>query len=383
MTPLKKAFRFLASYELSIVLLTLLLVVVFLGTVEQARIGLYAAQENYFYSVVAWFPHGARVATPLPGGYLLSVLLCVNLLCGGVLAAPKRWRRPGLLIGHAGVLLLMGAGFVSFHLADEGHVTLFEGQSSDRMVSYHEWQLQVTELGAEGGGRRFILAQDRIEETPPYQWKDFTHPDLPFTLRTGLYLHNARPVMDAGAPADGVALAPEREAASRESNLPGITLRLEGPGASVVDGIVWAGEQAPWVAEVGGRQYMFQLARRSWPLPFVLRLDKFTHERHPGTSIPATFSSALTVREAGAERQVDIRMNAPFRHRPHTFFQASWGPQDAREGDPLYSVLAVTRNPAEDWPMYASLVISAGLLLHFVQALLTHLRAEAKRRAAP
>ena len=46
-------------------------------------------------------------------------------------------------------------------------------------------------------------------------------------------------------------------------------------------------------------------------------------------------------------------------------------------------MLAVTRNPAEDWPMYASLVISAGLLLHFVQALLAHLRAEAKRRAAP
>jgi len=381
MTLLKKGFRFLASYELSVVLLALLLVVVFLGTVEQARIGLYAAQENYFYSLVAWFPQGAPVASPLPGGYLLSALLFVNLLCGGVLAAPKRWRRPGLLIGHAGVLMLMGAGFVSFHLADEGHVTLFEGQSSDRMVSYHEWQLQVTEPGPEG--RRFILSQDRIEDTPPYQWKDFTHPDLPFTLRTGLYLPNARPVMESTSAADGVALVPERPAENRESNLPGSTLRLEGPGASVVDGIVWAGEQAPWVAEVAGKQYVIQLARRSWPLPFTLRLDKFTHERHPGTSIPATFSSALTVREAGAERQVDIRMNAPFRHRPHTFFQASWGPQDAREGEPLYSVLAVTRNPAEDWPMHASLVISAGLLLHFVQALLAHLRAEAKRRAAP
>ncbi|HOK88384.1 MAG TPA: hypothetical protein PK379_00005, partial [Candidatus Hydrogenedentes bacterium] len=97
---LATGFRILASYGLSVILLTLLLVLVFIGTIEQVRIGLYPAQQRYFESFIAIFPLFGSIPLPLPGGYLLITLILINMLCGAMIRAPKNLRRPGLLIAH-------------------------------------------------------------------------------------------------------------------------------------------------------------------------------------------------------------------------------------------------------------------------------------------
>jgi len=80
--------------------------------------------------------------------------------------------------------------------------------------------------------------------------------------------------------------------------------------------------------------------------------------------------------------KINIRMNEPLRYKGYTFFQASWGPQDARPGDPLFSTFAVVRNPADQWPKYACYVIGLGLLIYFAQKLGGYIRAQNRRRSA-
>jgi hypothetical protein len=75
-------------------------------------------------------------------------------------------------------------------------------------------------------------------------------------------------------------------------------------------------------------------------------------------------------------------MNHPLRHDGYTFFQESWGPGNAAPGDPLFSQFAVVRNPGDQGPLYACIIVSVGLLLHFIQKLLAYMRAETKRRTS-
>jgi hypothetical protein len=79
------------------------------------------------------------------------------------------------------------------------------------------------------------------------------------------------------------------------------------------------------------------------------------------------------------ERPVRISMNQPLRDGGLVLYQASWGPSNARPGDPLFSTFAVVRNPADRLPLVACIVIAAGLLVHFGRKLALHLRAEASR----
>lgn len=75
-------------------------------------------------------------------------------------------------------------------------------------------------------------------------------------------------------------------------------------------------------------------------------------------------------------------MNEPLRYEGFTLFQSGWGPQNAGPGEPLFSTFSVVNNPADQWPLYSCLVISAGLLIHFLQKLFSYLRAENRRRTA-
>ncbi len=377
MKILQRIFAFLSSYGLSIVLLLLMMVLVFFGTLEQTRLGLFETQRRYFESLVVVHPVFGWFPLPLPGGYLLLALVFVNMLFGAIVRAPKRWRRPGLLIAHGGVLYLIVAGFVAYTYAINGNLPLYEGDSGSRFQSYYEWEIRIYEMAPDSEGRVFIIPQDEFEDVGD-TGRVFYHQALPLELRVVRYYPNCRPAPSRDAwSVDGVTLSPLPKDSTAEQNVPGVFVSLHQPGQEAAPsepGILWGMERGPWRMLAEGREYAFALRRREWELPFTLTLEQFNHETHPGTTMPSHFSSEIVLQEGDAKRDVLIRMNEPLRHRGYTFYQASWGPTDAQPGDPLYSVLAVTRNPAGQWPMYASFIISFGLLLHFGQALLRYLR---------
>lgn len=376
---IKRIFSLCASYGLSVVLLLLLMVLVFFGTIEQTRMGLFEVQQRYFESIIVVHWLFDVFPLPLPGGYLLLTLVVVNMVCGAVVAAPKRITRPGLLIAHLGVILLILGGFVSYHYAINGNMPLYEGETSNRFQSYVDWEVRIVEYKDEDEANVYRIPQKHFGREGYQSDRLFYAESLPFRLFVPYYHRNCQPMPTQTAPSvDGVSLVPLNSQQEAEQHVPGMHVLLETADGEAHSGILWALETSPWRVDIEDTPYAISLNRREWELPFSLTLNRFNHERHPGTSIPSYFSSEITLTEGSAQREVLIRMNEPLRHRGYTFYQASWGPPEASPGAPLYSVLAVTRNPAGQWPMFASCIISLGLLIHFSQVLMRYLKRQTR-----
>lgn len=372
---LKVAVDFLGSYALSCILFLLLLVLTFLGTVEQIESGLYEVQQRYFQSLVVVHWLFGALPVPLPGAFLLLGVLLVNLVIGGIVRARRDWTRWGVLAAHIGIVVLLAGGFAKFLYAETGHLTLFEGEQANQFESYYDWEA-VLAAHSEDEAVEYLIPEGQLAALSPGGEVTYTHPDLPFRVRFTNHLRNGRPRLESGA-VEMHAVALER---GPEYRLPAVQVHVAEGGDVIAEDWLWGGQRMPLVFESDGQTWTIDLRRKQTQLPFTVALRDFTVERHPGTHLPKSFVSEVTRIENGVREEVTISMNKPMRHRGYTLYQSGWGPQDAAPGERLYTVLAVSHNPVERWPLYASVIIMLGLIYHFVVKLLRHLVAV---RSAP
>jgi hypothetical protein len=377
----RRLFAALSSLSLAGVLLGLLALLTFLGTLAQVEHGLYDVQKRYFESLLLVHEFGG-VPVPLPGGGLVMGLLFVNLALGGVVRIRKVRRTAGVLVAHVGMLVMLAAGFVKYARGVEGHVTLYEGESADWFQSYTESELYVAEIVGGRPAREWVVPARDLAGAGPSR---VVEPQgLPFGLGVTHWYDNAdvRPAVPghaSGAPVVAGyamhALPREREA---ERNGPGAVVGLVTGDGRRETALLWAFAAAPHTLRDGERTFVLDLRRARHALPFTIALDDFTKEDHPGTTMPAWFSSDVTVGSGGVARPVVISMNEPLREGGVVAYQASWGPQGAAPGAPLFSTLAVVRNPADQWPLASCVVIALGLLFHFGRMLVGHVRREVR-----
>jgi len=376
----KRFVEILGSYGLAVIVLLLLMVLTLFGTLEQADMSLFDVQKKYFESIIVL---DSPILIPLPGAYLLLSLLFVNLVVGGMLRLRRNWSRIGIFITHIGIAMLLLGGFVEFKTSNKGHMTLYEGNSASTFRSYHEWELAVAERLPDGSSREYVIHNDAIKSIDKGDTVRFTAGDLPFDVELSGYLRNAqpRPAAASGAGIDGFQfeeLAPQGEA---EANAPGMTIALNEPGGTRHEGLVWGLQRAPWQVRVEGRRFEVDLRKKRWTLPFEITLRKFTRDLHPGTGMAAAFSSDVTCSEGNVAQDIHISMNEPLRREGFTLYQSGWGPQNARPGERLFSTFSVVENPADQVPLYSTIVIAVGLLYHFLRKLRGHIRSEAGRQA--
>ena len=99
----------LTSLRLTVVLLTAGLVLVLVGTLAQVHEGLYQAQTRYFKHWFVWgiTMFGHKISLGLPGGYLIGTLLLVNLTAAHIKRFQRTWKKLGIHLTHAGVVLLL------------------------------------------------------------------------------------------------------------------------------------------------------------------------------------------------------------------------------------------------------------------------------------
>jgi hypothetical protein len=377
---IEKVLAFLGSYGLAVVILSFQLLLTFLGTIAQANEGLYLVQKKYFDSFFLWQPIYGPLAIPLPGGYLLMLLLFYNLLVGGIIRAPRRLRQPGMLIAHGGILFLLISGFVSHHFSLNGGMQILEGESSAEFASYHDWSI---ELRRQVGDTVTVyqIPDSRLKTAGAGAERTFVADDLPVDITVAGYAVNCvpRPAGEAmlSAAVDGFYLQTVPRADAGERNVPGsYVLLAEKGGGPTHSAIVWGLERAPYTTTLGGEQWSVAMVRQSWPLPFRIVLDKLSVQFHPNTGMAKVFLSDVTKIEGRSHESIKITMNEPFRYKGYTLFQSSWGPANAPEGARLYSGFAVVKNPVDHWPLYACIIVSIGLLIHFFQRLAVHLRGE-------
>ena len=74
-------------------------------------------------------------------------------------------------------------------------------------------------------------------------------------------------------------------------------------------------------------------------------------------------------------------MNQPLRSDGFTVYQSNWGPQGAAPGARLFSGFSVVTNPSDQWPLWATIVIGLGLLIHFTIVLVRYLIREMGARS--
>jgi ResB-like family protein len=144
---------------------------------------------------------------------------------------------------------------------------------------------------------------------------------------------------------------PRRE----EDRSPAVRVRLRGPRDSESLWLGWSESGAvPW--EGGEAQVAY--GATSTRLPFRVTLLDFRSEKYPGSSMPATYESRVRVDdpEQGSSEHL-ISMNHPLHVRGYTFFQASF-----IEGEPMTSILSVSRSPGLPLVYLGTALISLGIL---------------------
>jgi hypothetical protein len=189
---LEQALAIVSSLRLSVVLLILLAILTWLGTLEQVHSGLYEVQRRYFDSF--FLVHDAwGIPLPLPGARLVMIVLAFNLALGGIVRLRRGWPTAGVLIAHLGIVFLLVAGLVKAWYSVEGHVSLHEGEQANTFESYQRWELALLEKQDDGRVREFTIPEEAFTRANPARSARFTSADLPFELEVTRYLPNCCP----------------------------------------------------------------------------------------------------------------------------------------------------------------------------------------------
>jgi ResB-like family len=370
----------LSGFGLATITLLLLGVLTWFATLEQIDNGLYPTLNKYFHwKSLFLLPqiNGKTVPLPLPGGYWVCAVLLLNLILGGIIRIRKGWKHSGNLIAHFGIIFMLLGGGVSHHFSERGNMAVGEGESSNTAEDYFEYVIEVAEIKDGKSGPIHVIRGKDLDDLTAGRNRIFRFNDFPFALEIGGYLPNAVPV-SAGerAPgsgqhvADGYFLAEkpkEAEPEPAEQYTAGCYARLLPAGGAASQPFILAGASFhPFTYQQGDRIFTFDMRKRLWPMPFTVKLDKFTAEFHPGTMMASKFVSNITRVENGSEAQVTIRMNEPMRYEGLTFFQASYGPPGAGPNDKMYSVFEIVRNPADKWPEWSLWIVAFGMLVTFL-----------------
>ncbi len=362
---------FFVSMKLSVVLLVLGLVLVFAATIDQVNLGIWAVQEKYFRSFFVLWPVG-RMAVPVyPGGYLIGGLLLLNLVAAHLYRFSLSWRKAGIQLTHAGLILLLLGELFTGLLQDDFSMRLTRDEPRNYSESYRANELAIVDTTDAKFDDVVAVPENILSDLRAVQ-----HPKLPFRVVPKEYYPNSA---IGSRPADPQAATPPRATQGiglnveltplpitykqDERNVPGALVELLTGDGSLGTWLVSADPRMPPQRfEHAGRSYTIGMRFARAYKPFSLTLLKFSHDRYSGTEIPKNFSSSirLTTPDGRDDREVLIYMNNPLRYSGLTFYQASFEP-----GNDKVTILQVVRNPSWLVPYIACSVMTLGLLWQF------------------
>jgi len=377
--------RFFVSMQLTVVLLILSLLLVFVATLDQVNLGIWAVQEKYFRSFfVLWRAPGGSLAFPIfPGGYLIGGLLFINLISAHVYRFKLNWKKSGIFLVHFGLIFLLVGELLSGLWQEDFHMRLDEGQTSNFSESALLNELAIIDTTDLKWDDVVAIPEKLLERHEPIQ-----HPKLPFRIVTRAYYPNAEvqmrsqmsnpppPIATTGIGAE-VAVTPQPITYKpNERNMPAAAIELVGTNGSLGTWLVSTMLGSPQTFTHEGKTWMLTFRPERYYKPFSLTLLKFSHDRYAGTDIPKNFSSRVRLKteDGTTDREVKIYMNNPLRFAGLTFYQAGF------ENNDRTTILQVVRNPSWRLPYFACGLMSLGLLIQFGISLTGFIR---KRSAAP
>lgn len=298
-------------------------------------------------------------------------------------------QRAGMVLLHAGILLLLVGEFFTALFAVEATMTIREGETATFFDRSQQFELVLTDTSDSEVDRVTTIPQSFLKSG-----KVVSVAALPFDLKVHARMSNSNRPVPLDSVSDGlraayppyagygerlyVARSREVSGATGERNAPAVDVELldRTSGASLGRYLlsiwfypnfvnqIW---DMPTTVVYEGRAYELYFRNRREPAvdesgsPYALTLLDFVHERYEGTQTPKDFSSEIRlVNEGdGIDRELRIWMNNPLRYAKRTFYQSGYLPDD--EG----TVLQVVRNDSWMIPYLSCMIVFIGMAAQF------------------
>ena len=340
-----------ASLRLTVALLAMSMIVVFAGTWAQIDLGIWQVQRKYFHSffciidfnifplrsrrltcpptrapVVAiteflYINVLSRIRLPMLGGYSLIVLLLVNLLAAHTVRFKLNARRTGIILLHAGLILLICGEVITSSFAVESQMAIQEGETVNFASDIRSCELAVIDPSAADHDTVVAIPQKMLAT---HRYIADAH--LPFDIHVDKFFPNtgvlgpfqAESRKDEGAGDRGCrALVSCRSrfhsTAAREAvfrSMPSAYVTLTQDGKSLGTYLVSVMQveapmqsiDTPQKVVVDGKTYFIQLRFRRHYEPFQVTLLKFSFDRFTGTNTPRNYSSRVRIVDSDDQR---------------------------------------------------------------------------------
>lgn len=367
---LQKFIDLITSLKLTIVCLAAAMVLIFAGTISQVHLGIWEAQQRYFQSMFVWWPaEGNGFKIPIfPGGHLIGAVLLVNLIAAHVRRFKWAWRKFGIHLTHAGLIIMLAGGLFTDLFAIESHMRLTNGDTKNYSEDSRRMELAVIDTSNSD--------YDQVTAIPEAVLRDggtIEHKSLPFRMAVRHYYQNSRlkmaseagsslkPIANKGPGAQVIVEPVPRSTGVNDRDVVSAAVEIFAAEGSLGTWLVSDALGAPQTFSAGGRTWQLVMRPARYYKPYSVTLQKFTHEKYAGTDIPKNFASTVTLidPERSVNRNVLIYMNHPLRYRGETYYQAGF------ERDDRTTILQVVRNPSFIAPYVACIVVAAGLLVQF------------------
>ena len=379
---MKQLINLFSSLRLTVILLSLSLLLVFFGTIDQVEFGIWETQKRYFESFfVVWeFPNHSELfkflywlKIPLPGGYLLGILLLINLLAAHALRFKLKWKKSGLFLIHFGLIMLLVSELLTDFTAIESQMTIDEGGSKNYSEDFFENELVIIDKSNEDF--------DKVHSIPSKLLivnQDTDVPDTSLTIKTIKYFPNSnlfrsKNNLNLNTIANQ-GLAKTLNLGISEKNISYIDNELNNVSAfiEILDkekkslGIwlvsnVFDSKFPPQVFTFDDKDYEISLRFKRYYYDFNLSLIDFKHDNYPGTTVPYNFSSEIYIQDESnnIKQKSLIYMNNPLRYNGLTFYQSSYANENKT------SILQVVKNPGWLLPYLSVLLMGSGMIIQF------------------
>ncbi|MEL0005460.1 MAG: hypothetical protein VW643_06645 [Opitutales bacterium] len=385
----------LADLRLTLTLLSLSMVLVFVATLEQVRVGIRGAQAEFFESMYGIWHYPEQfwggeflnpLPVPIPGGYLLGGLLILNLIAAFITRFQWTGKKMGIQLIHLGIIMLLIGQLATQAMQEESRMQIDKGESKNYLERFHGVELAFIDVTNPDSEQVVALPQQLLEDGGTHYAKD-----LPFKVRILDFGKNCEfnSLPPAQQPSGPTALVNRGviESANLEIRPKAEDFSSEGMNFGYVifellDGAEsmgkWAAISHPagnhWWAQInpkmgdlafqpirtGGRLWGATLRPEREYLPYSIELLGIANEFYQGTDIPFNFESEIILKmEENQSRRALVYMNTPLRHEGKTFYQY----QMNKAAD--YTVFQVVRNPSWLVPYIACILVSIGLLWQF------------------
>ncbi|PCJ58439.1 MAG: hypothetical protein COA79_13030 [Planctomycetota bacterium] len=377
-----------ASFRLSCLIFLFLFISTLLGTIEQKDIGIFQAQDKYFNS--SWFLHDFKYfSIPLPGVYLLLVILFINNIVGSIKRIPWKFKKLGVWITHAGIIILLLGSLITSEYSSEGHLTVLEGETSNEIISFHNWELAIIDTSDTNHDIEYVfpLSKNSLPENYIIKKKE-----IPFSITINDYYTNAlvkrfAPMFPTKQKAiNGYYISPQPTDSQSEANFSGAYVTIADNEKLNKEFILWGrpnnttgivDRQNAVLMNHKNKVWAIYLRKITRIAPFHIQLDKFTKEVYPGTNKAKSYKSHITKISGDFKSKHEIFMNTPLRDQGYIMFQTSF--IEVPKLKKYYSTFTMVQNPTDHVPLIACIIISVGMLFHFIFMLITFMKKENKR----